>query len=73
MATFWLALAKVGCCPPPLVADGGSHSLGLSSGDGEVHHQDSFCLERRLVSGRLIRLGHHDRLLADELAIGPVG
>jgi hypothetical protein len=38
VATFWLALVKVGHPPPsPLTADGGSHSLGLSLGGGEVH------------------------------------
>jgi hypothetical protein len=53
---------------PPLVADGGSHSLDLSSSGSEVHHQDPLCLEHMLLSRQFIQLGHHDRLLAGELA-----
>jgi hypothetical protein len=67
-ATFWLAPLKVGHPPPsPLTADGGSHSLGLSSGGGEVHHQEPLHLEPRVVLGWLLQLGYSDRLLADEL------
>jgi hypothetical protein len=54
---------------PPIVANGGSYSLGLSSGGDKVHHQDPLYLERMLVSGQLKRLGHHDCLLAGELAL----
>jgi hypothetical protein len=38
IAMVWLALTKAGCCPPPLTADVGSPSLGLSSGGDDVHH-----------------------------------
>jgi hypothetical protein len=57
--------------PPPLVADGGSHSLGLSLGGGEVHHHDPLYLKHGLVLGQLIRLGRSDCLLANELASPP--
>jgi hypothetical protein len=50
------------------MANGGSHSLGLSSSDVKVHCQDPFYLERKLVSRRFIWLGLCDHLLADELA-----
>jgi hypothetical protein len=54
--------------PPPLMTNSGSHSLGISSGGGEVHCQDPLCLECRLVSGHLIRLGHSDHFLPSKLA-----
>jgi hypothetical protein len=37
IAMVWLALTKAGCWPP-LTADVGSPSLGLSSGGDDVHH-----------------------------------
>jgi hypothetical protein len=36
VAMFWIALVNAERWPP-LVADGRRHSLGLSSGGGEVH------------------------------------
>jgi hypothetical protein len=36
-------------CPPPRTVGGGSHSLGLSLGGGEVHHHDPLYHERGLV------------------------
>jgi hypothetical protein len=52
-----------------LVVGGGSHSLGLSSGGGEVHRSDPLHLERGLMSWRRMRLGHDGCLLAGELAL----
>jgi hypothetical protein len=53
---------------PPLVANVGIHSLGLSSGGGEVHFEDPLCHECRLVSWHLIWQGRCDHFLAGELA-----
>jgi hypothetical protein len=52
---------------PPLAAEGESHTRGLSSSSGEVHHQDHLHLEHGLVSVRPIRLGYGDHLLTGEL------
>jgi hypothetical protein len=54
--------------PPPLMAEDGSHSLGLSSGSCEVHRQDPLCVECGLVLVRPIQLGRSDHLLTGKLA-----
>jgi hypothetical protein len=46
------------------MVDGRSHSLGLSSGGGKVHHQDLLHVECRLV-----QQGRGSFLLADKLAL----
>jgi hypothetical protein len=52
----------------PLAVGGGSFSLGLSSGGGEVRHQDPLCLERGLVPWWLVWLSRGGRLLVGKLA-----
>jgi hypothetical protein len=54
---------------PALSASGGYHSLGQSPGGGEVQRLDPLRLKCGLVLGKIIWLGHGDRLLASELAL----
>jgi hypothetical protein len=53
---------------PPFAAGGGGDTLGLSSGGGEVYHQDPLHPEHGLTMAWLSRLGRNGRLLADKRA-----
>jgi hypothetical protein len=53
----------------PLVANRGSHLLGLSLSGGKVHHPDPLLLEHWLMPRRRVQLDHGSGLLASELAL----